>query len=45
MFNALVDGGKVTMPLAKIFFLPRFGTLIDRCGVHWMVIVTEPMPH
>jgi PhnB protein len=37
VFNALADGGKVTMPLAKTFWSPRFGMLADRFGVHWMV--------
>jgi PhnB protein len=39
VFNALVDGGKVTMPLGKTFFSPRFGMLTDRFGLGWMVIV------
>jgi PhnB protein len=38
-FNALLDGGKVTMPLGKTFFSPRFGMLTDRFGVAWIVIV------
>jgi PhnB protein len=38
-FNALTDGGQVQMPLAKTFFSPRFGMLIDRFGVCWMVYV------
>jgi PhnB protein len=37
-FAALSDGGQVTMPLAKTFFSPRFGTLVDRFGVSWMVV-------
>ncbi len=37
VFNALADGGKVTMPLAKTFWSPRFGMLTDRFGVGWMV--------
>lgn len=36
-FNALAEGGKVTMPLDKTFWSPRFGMLIDRYGVSWMV--------
>src|SRR5215472_7906368 len=29
-FSALADGGKVEMPLAKTFWSPRFGMLVDR---------------
>ena len=36
-FNALAEGGKVTMPLNKTFWSPRFGMLQDRFGVGWMV--------
>jgi PhnB protein len=39
LFNALADGGQVRMPMSKTFFSPRFGTLADRFGVGWMVIV------
>jgi PhnB protein len=38
-FAALSDGGKVTMPLAKTFWSPKFGMVADRFGVHWMVSV------
>jgi PhnB protein len=38
-FSALSDRGQVTMPLAKTFFSPSFGTLNDRFGVSWMVVV------
>jgi PhnB protein len=38
-FAALADRGQVTMPLGKTFFSPRFGMLVDRFGVSWMVIV------
>ena len=41
MFAALGDGGKVTMPLTKTFFSPRFGMLADRFGVNWMVLVEQ----
>jgi PhnB protein len=37
-FNALADGGQVTMPLSKTFFSPSFGMLRDRFGVNWMVV-------
>jgi PhnB protein len=38
-FAALSDRGKVTMPLGKTFFSPRFGMVVDRFGIGWMVIV------
>ncbi|HSV18111.1 MAG TPA: VOC family protein [Casimicrobiaceae bacterium] len=39
LFDALASGGKVTMPLTKTFFSPKFGMLNDRFGVAWMVMV------
>jgi len=39
VFGALSDGGKVTMPLGKTFFSPKFGMVSDKFGVGWMVIV------
>jgi PhnB protein len=42
LFAALADGGKVQVPLAKTFFSPSFGMLVDRFGVPWMVIVIPP---
>ena len=42
MFNALAEGGQVTMPLGKTFFSPLFGMLTDRFGVGWMVMVAQP---
>jgi len=41
MFNALAEGGKVNMPLAKTFFLPKFGMVADKFGVGWMVLVAQ----
>lgn len=38
-FAALADGGQVQMPLAKTFWSPKFGMLIDRFGISWMVNV------
>ena len=37
LFAALAEGGKVTLPLTKTFFSPRFGMIADRFGVSWMV--------
>jgi PhnB protein len=41
LFNALADGGKITMPLSKTFFSPRFGMLADKFGVSWMLLVAQ----
>ena len=38
-FNALSEGGHVEVPLARTFFSPRFGMVVDRFGVLWMVLV------
>jgi PhnB protein len=38
-FAALSDRGRVTMPLGKTFFSRRFGMLVDRFGISWMVIL------
>lgn len=37
LFNALAEGGTVTMPLEKAFWGAYFGTLTDKYGVQWMV--------
>jgi len=42
-FNALAEGGKVDMPLAKTFWSPRYGMVTDRFGLGWMVMVPGPM--
>jgi PhnB protein len=39
IFNALAEGGKVGMPLAKTFWSPRFGMVTDKFGVGWMITV------
>ena len=38
LFAALCDRGQVTMPLAKTFFSPRFGMLVDRFGISWTIV-------
>jgi len=37
VFDALAQGGKVTMPFAPPFWGGHFGMLIDQFGVPWMV--------
>lgn len=36
-FNALADGGNITMPLGKTFWSDCYGMLTDKFGVNWMV--------
>jgi PhnB protein len=36
-FDALSEGGKVTMPFGETFWSPGYGGLVDRFGVPWMV--------
>ena len=43
VFAALGKGGKVTLPMSKTFFSPRFGMVSDKFGVGWMVIVPPKM--
>jgi PhnB protein len=37
VFKALAGGGKVTMPIDKAFWGGRFGMLVDRFGIEWMI--------
>ena len=37
VFDALAQGGQVTMPLQKTFWAESFGMLTDRFGTPWMV--------
>lgn len=37
IFSALAEGGSVRMPLDKTFWAERFGMLVDRFGIPWMV--------
>jgi PhnB protein len=36
-FNALCEGGTITMPFSKTFFSKGFGMGTDRFGIPWMV--------
>ena len=40
--NALARDGKVQMPPGPTFFAKRFGGVIDKFGVNWMVLVPQP---
>jgi PhnB protein len=37
IFGALSESGTVTMPLQQTFWATRFGMLVDRFGIPWMV--------
>ena len=43
IFNALAEGGSVTMPIGETFWAIRFGMLVDRFGTPWMVNCSRPM--
>jgi PhnB protein len=37
IFRELSQGGQTVMPLEKTFWAERFGMLIDRFGIPWMI--------
>ncbi len=41
IFNALSEGGSVTMPLEKTFFATLFGSLVDQFGINWLLNYDE----
>lgn len=41
-YDALVEGGKPTMPFGETFWSPGYGGLIDKFGVPWMVNTMPP---
>jgi PhnB protein len=43
-FNALAEGGKVDMPLAKQFWGDTFGMCTDKFGLHWMINIMSETP-
>lgn len=45
LFNALSEGGNVTMSLTDMFFGAYFGTCTDRFGINWMFNCMEPVPN
>lgn len=45
VFNALAEGGTVTMPIQQTFWAARFGMLVDRFGIPWMVNCEQPPQH
>jgi PhnB protein len=45
IFQALQEGGKVEMPIQKTFWATRFGTLVDRFDIPWMVNCVQAGEH
>ncbi|MGH1350525.1 MAG: DUF1428 family protein [Methyloligellaceae bacterium] len=39
LFNGLANEGEIQMPMGKTFFSPAFGSVTDKFGISWMVIV------
>ena len=37
IFEGLAEGGQVQMPIGETFWARRFGMLVDRFGIPWMV--------
>jgi PhnB protein len=37
IFYALADQGSITMPIEKTFWAARFGMLVDRFNIPWMI--------
>jgi PhnB protein len=37
IFKALAEGGEITMPMAETFWAQKFGMLVDRFGIPFMI--------
>ena len=42
VFDALAQGGSITMPFGETFWAEGFGMLTDKFGTPWMVNVDKP---
>jgi PhnB protein len=42
VFKALSENGTVRMPIQETFWAVRFGMLVDRFGISWMVNCEKP---
>jgi PhnB protein len=41
IFDALSEGGRIVMPLERTFWAARFGVLVDRFGIQWLINCDE----
>jgi PhnB protein len=44
IFRDLATGGKVVVPLAQTFWAARFGMVVDRFGIPWLINCEEFAP-
>ncbi len=42
IFKALSDGATIQMPLQQTFWALRFGSLVDKFGIPWMINCEQP---
>ncbi len=42
IFQALSAGATITMPIQQTFWAARFGMLVDRFGIPWMINCGQP---
>jgi PhnB protein len=43
IFNALAENGTVQMPIQETFWAARFGMVVDRFGIPWMINCDLPV--
>jgi PhnB protein len=42
VFQALAENGAVKIPIQETFWAARFGMLVDRFGIPWMINCDKP---
>ena len=42
IFSALAEDGTVQLPIAETFWALRFGMVVDRFGVPWLINCEKP---
>jgi PhnB protein len=42
IFNALAEGGTVRIPFGETFWAQRFGMVVDRFGMPWLINCERP---
>ena len=43
IFASLAENGQIKMPIQETFWATRFGMLVDRFGIPWMINCAKPM--